>query len=499
MASYGLTRRGIKLLRFLSLVSIGLLIYIRWHDIFPQHPLPFEKARESENSLPHYNEYEHKTVKYLLAANHFHSKKSKTLQCKNALLTHHPYPCRFGVGERHARLCHDGLARPYHQSIVSDSRCFVFHPSATLRTSNFVVTWYKALCLMTTFGTRTVHSTQNIMASKSLRAFLSPLSWAVRWSAVHGPPAIKHHSRFPENSSIKSARIQLSCQQSDINTDDVRFNDDIPASYIFEQWVEKINAIDDPCLMFDSNSSPIFEYWIYGNKKRMLSIWPYLSRSPVSRQWGWSSLVEDAVRRHFHPLESKLPSFLRGISNVFREESSSLAIPGLLAIHIRRGDFKDHCVHLAKWSADWHAFNSFPEFIDKFDPPSDSGWGQASEQTIELYNRRCYPSIEQIVEKVDRVQKEAADPLRHLYIMTNGPTPWVQELKSALAQNMSWDHISSSRDLELTWEQKFVAYAVDMYIAQRAQVFIGNGDSNRTRTDSGKTGFGTCVVTNLTD
>ena len=155
----------------------------------------------------------------------------------------------------------------------------------------------------------------------------------------------------------------------------------------------------------------------------------------------------------------------------------SLAIPGLLAIHVRRGDFKDHCVHLAKWSSDWNAFNSFPEFYDKFDRPTDGGWGETSEANIELYIRRCYPSIEQISEKVSQIQKEAVDPLRYLYIMTNGPTPWVEELKSALAQDMSWDHVGSSRDLKTTWEQNFVAQALDMYVAQRAQVFIGNGVS----------------------
>ncbi|KAF8449263.1 hypothetical protein L210DRAFT_2653848 [Boletus edulis BED1] len=434
MASYGLTRRGIKLLRFLSLVSIGLLIYIRWHDIFPQPGPPplYEEARESENSLPHYNDYEHKTVKYLLAANHFHSSGWGNIMQDYVMM---------------GLLAH------------STNRSFVFN--------DYV--WNRDGSLYSEYNGKQIPS------RIPLSAFLGGPMVGGPWPAGDQTPLSVSREFFH-----KVCPNPTVLPTSDINTDDVRFNDDIPASYIFERWVEKINAIDDPCLMFDSNSSPIFEFWIYGNKKRMLSIWPYLSRSPVSMQWGWSSLVEDAFRRNFHPLESRMPSFLRGISNVFREENSSLTIPGLLAIHIRRGDFKDHCVHLAKWGADWHAFNSFPEFIDKFDRPTDSGWGEASEQTIELYNRRCYPSIEQIVEKVNRVQKEAADPLRHLYIMTNGPTPWVQELKSALAQNMSWDHITSSRDLELTWEQKFVAYAVDMYIAQRAQVFIGNGWSSLT-------------------
>jgi hypothetical protein len=50
-------------------------------------------------------------------------------------------------------------------------------------------------------------------------------------------------------------------QVSDINNDDMRFSDDIPATYVFEKWVEKINSIDDPCLMVDPSSNAIFEFW----------------------------------------------------------------------------------------------------------------------------------------------------------------------------------------------------------------------------------------------
>jgi len=208
----------------------------------------------------------------------------------------------------------------------------------------------------------------------------------------------------------------------------------------------------------------------------MLSIWPHLSKSPVSTHWRWSPLIYDAFGQNRHLFE---PATIRSLGRLFGspEETTALAIPGLLAIHVRRGDFEHHCVHLSKWSSDWNAFNSFPEFRDKFDVPTDGGWGETSEANTELYIRRCYPSIEQIAEKVSQVQKEAADPLRYLYIMTNGPASWVGELKAALAQGMSWDRISSSRDLKTTWEEKYVAQALDMYVAQRAQVFIGNGVS----------------------
>jgi len=54
---------------------------MRWNDVAPkslepQLPPLYEKVRAKENSLPHYKEYKHKTVKYFLAANHAHSKES---------------------------------------------------------------------------------------------------------------------------------------------------------------------------------------------------------------------------------------------------------------------------------------------------------------------------------------------------------------------------------------------------------------------------------------
>ena len=55
------------------------------------------------------------------------------------------------------------------------------------------------------------------------------------------------------------------------------------------------------------------------------------------------------------------------------------------------------------------------------------------------------------------------------------------ELKDALQEDArregldEWEHIGTSRDLRLTGEQKHNSQAVDMAIAQRAEVFIGNG------------------------
>ena len=67
--------------------------------------------------------------------------------------------------------------------------------------------------------------------------------------------------------------------------------------------------------------------------------------------------------------------------------------------------------------------------------------------------------------------------MKNVYVMTNAPKSWVLQLKYGLSKIGDWDHIASSRDLKLNWEQKYIAQSVDMMIGQRAQVLIGNGVS----------------------
>ena len=62
--------------------------------------------------------------------------------------------------------------------------------------------------------------------------------------------------------------------------------------------------------------------------------------------------------------------------------------------------------------------------------------------------------------------------------MTNGDEAWLNDLKQALLEIKTWDSVTSSRDLRLSWEEKPIAQSMDMLVGQRAQVFIGNGVSH---------------------
>lgn len=210
----------------------------------------------------------------------------------------------------------------------------------------------------------------------------------------------------------------------------------------------------------------------------MLSIWPILSESPILRLLGWSPLVHaafDLNRDLFAPIQPidpyPTPKSLQPLRDPY------FALPGLLVLHIRRGDFEEHCAHLARWGSSFNAFNAFPELSDQWTTPSGIWKGDPpTEENLQLYLRRCFPSIAQIVEKVEEVRiTSAGQGLKDIYVMTNAKPKWAEQLKAALRKKGGWEKIATSRDLVLTKEQKYVAQAVDMLIGQRAQVLIGNG------------------------
>ncbi|KIM44754.1 hypothetical protein M413DRAFT_432174 [Hebeloma cylindrosporum] len=202
-----------------------------------------------------------------------------------------------------------------------------------------------------------------------------------------------------------------------------------------------------------------------------------------------------------------------------------LPIP-VLVLHIRRGDFQEHCRNLAEWSASYTGFNSFPEFRvrDKFDVPRITGHQAKKEadaffevpsmdERKAIYARHCYPDIPQIVKRVRDVVHDynkfilrargskatngvGNAALTRLYIMTNGDRAWLEEVKGALLRDAklsrsststewqfgwAWENASTSRDLHLGWEEKGVAQALDMYLAQRAELFVGNGVSGHRK------------------
>ena len=209
----------------------------------------------------------------------------------------------------------------------------------------------------------------------------------------------------------------------------------------------------------------------------MLPVWSSLGSSPILTLFGWSSLAHqafDANRELISPTPLIEP-YAHSPSCPHCVDPYA-PIPGLLAMHVRRGDFMEHCPNLCHWGAAFHAFNSFPAFMDQWDAPQGT-----EDERMAVYLRRCLPTIQQIVAKVEDARNSAAGQgLRNIYIMTNGKPEWLAQLKKALWRSYRWDRITTSRDVTWTHEQKYVSQATDMLIGQRAQVLIGNGVSAST-------------------
>lgn len=168
--------------------------------------------------------------------------------------------------------------------------------------------------------------------------------------------------------------------------------------------------------------------------------------------------------------------------------------------------------------------------------PGDTLIVSSQDEKVKYYTKHCYPDIGQVVERVRQVvhdyealaqdrysggllwdsqkyenwgsktrQKKLRSTsrwsagresvgnkmLKRIYIMTNGDRQLLKELEQALMDDAerskfsngdwefkwTWEGISTSRDLELGWEEARVSQALDMYIAQRSELFIGNGVS----------------------
>ena len=215
---------------------------------------------------------------------------------------------------------------------------------------------------------------------------------------------------------------------------------------------------------------------MFGNL-RILGGWQELRNSPILTEFRWSGLVLSAFEKNRHlffasddrDLPVRIPSYPH-----YPPHSQSAPIPGLLAMHIRRGDFEHHCGHFAMYGSRFNGFASFPELPDKFVVPE----GQVTPELKAQYARACYPTVGQIVEKVREVRATSVGAgLDRVYVMTNANATWVAELKRALSREAKWVGFATKRELVLTDEQRYVAQALDMMIGQRAQVVIGNGVS----------------------
>lgn len=153
----------------------------------------------------------------------------------------------------------------------------------------------------------------------------------------------------------------------------------------------------------------------------------------------------------------------------------------MVAVHLRRGDYKRHCPRLAGWHSIYMGFNNHPSLPDKFDPtPYFAGTEPEDPAATERYYlEHCLPTIEQVVKRLRDVRREHPE-LKRVYVLSNGWGWFLDSLKAELLKD-GWGDLKSSLDVSLDREQNYVGMAVDMAIAEKAAVFVGNGVSLPSR------------------
>lgn len=206
--------------------------------------------------------------------------------------------------------------------------------------------------------------------------------------------------------------------------------------------------------------------------ERLLDAIPDFFKTPIVTEFRWSPFIEGILLQNFEHLASD------GLSHSSSGDNPYPIIDGLLAMHVRRGDFEEHCRNLAEWDSTFTAFNQIQGITDRFEVLPRGPKGHLTDEGARAYQKACCPTIKDIVRRVGEIRaSESGKSLKNIYIMTNGKREWVAKLKEAFLAADHWDNIASSRDLELNDEQRHVAQAADMLIGQRADVFIGNGVS----------------------
>ncbi|KAJ7718968.1 hypothetical protein DFH07DRAFT_316960 [Mycena maculata] len=273
------------------------------------------------------------------------------------------------------------------------------------------------------------------------------------------------------------------------------------------RWAGKLRSIEAECVKVVGGSP--FDYMFIGGDK-VLSMWPSYGNSPTVKEYAWSALVTRAISRNFALLSSEAlpPSLSPSLSRITTTpgagntsspyplaafsplRTSGPPIDGLMALHVRRGDYADHCKNLAGWGVDYNAWNTFgrPDMraTGRYPPLPDYLSVPGGVERYDASYRHCWPTAEQIVERVRAVRAVSesgesfpAQYLRAVYIATNGEAEWVNALAELLKRD-GWETVSSSLDMGLAQDEFAVSQAVDMGVLTSAETFIGVGFSSLT-------------------
>ncbi|KAJ7044221.1 hypothetical protein C8F04DRAFT_1250167 [Mycena alexandri] len=260
--------------------------------------------------------------------------------------------------------------------------------------------------------------------------------------------------------------------------------------------IHSVSSVGAPT---EAEGSALIEWWVKRLSEVQARVRPFPLRLPARalppprplrlshpRHLRVVTLVHSAVVRNFAVLRPTDPAALyppprRPLAS--RPDATTdphRTLAGLVAVHLRRGDYK----RLAQWGAGYMGFNSHPSLPDRFTiPPFENI--TTKEDIEDYYLVHCLPSPEQLAARLHAVRAEHAQrhpgaaPLRRVYILTNTWGWFVNSVRKELVRD-GWEEVWGSVDIVLDAAQTGVGMAVDMRIGEGAEVFLGNGFSSLT-------------------
>ncbi|KAF8303085.1 hypothetical protein DL93DRAFT_2173140 [Clavulina sp. PMI_390] len=311
-----------------------------------------------------------------------------------------------------------------------------------------------------------------------LRAIIQSPTSGEPWPIDHTPPPRAVSHKWYDQVCPWERRVVINTIETNERIG-VNFDRD-NVVVIIERWSAYLRNLNQSCVHINWDAPRINDFRTMGDPA-LEQLWPSFSTSPVMTAFRWSNIVYRAVEKNIRLLGlSSSPMRIEGRPNIGLINPDVLT--GLVTLHVRRQDFTARSSQLS----------FLPDRL--FIPHSASG---SEEERAKLVFPRCWLEIDAIVQRLHSLRTEYSNAskrndgkegkreilLRKVHIATNGEPEWVDELKRALWRD-GWGRMTSTYDMDLDWEESGTPMdgAIDLEMATRGEVFVGNGFSTFTST-----------------
>ncbi|KAG6837007.1 hypothetical protein H0H93_016467 [Arthromyces matolae] len=300
------------------------------------------------------------------------------------------------------------------------------------------------------------------LALQSSRIYVyQPMVWRSR--GAHATVPLSAFLLGSARNSISSTVFEEACTPEETKHINIRASNQALWNYAKSQL-----SGDEKCIVIDN----WILTWDYLASNGLHDVWPEFQKY-LARYFQWSEPIQSITQRAHETLN------LRSSQANYNEGDA------YIALHLRRGDFEGHCEILSQRQAGFTTWATLPSL--NVYPPALSTTNHSS--VIE----HCYPPLNRFVDIIDTLVRDKPH-LRTIHILHDGawdhPLVYMQRhilearlTNAARAKTAGWvggpmKRVTHSGQLPIGWGEGDWAVAVDVELARKAEIFIGNGYSS---------------------